>query len=300
MDKRRRTYEFLTQLRGQEDNEFFDDVSAMGQTTRESIQSQHEWHRRDVFKQSTCGWGKVYEEGQSFFHGAVRGHRGERSIPKESEFNLRGAIPELVKSKSLRQPKLKIKHQQRMSNDDINTSCNPIRLEYIFEDVDPLSEWLQEKDNPLLDDQNSCLFPVDSSDDEINTDGDGQDNCFLSPTYDDDRESGVRGEIRSSRRHEGKYGIGFASVHCHHMSEFGGNMSATPSGSRERSEPSARSKEKGKGTKMPTSEVSSSRRRSNSTNPGYTNSSTNTHGFYPPGLGNLYIFNLHIAITTVS
>ncbi|KAK8622219.1 hypothetical protein V6N13_097842 [Hibiscus sabdariffa] len=237
MDKRRRTYEFLTQLRGQEDNEFFDDVSAMGQTTRESIQSQHEWHRRDVFKQSTCGWGKVYEEGQSFFHGAVRGHRGERSIPKESEFNLRGAIPELVKSKSLRQPK---------------------------------------------------------------TDGDGQDNCFLSPTYDDDRESGVRGEIRSSRRHEGKYGIGFASVHCHHMSEFGGNMSATPSGSRERSEPSARSKEKGKGTKMPTSEVSSSRRRSNSTNPGYTNSSTNTHGFYPPGLGNLYIFNLHIAITTVS
>ncbi|KAL4340540.1 hypothetical protein GQ457_08G023710 [Hibiscus cannabinus] len=142
--------------------------------------------------------------------------------------------------------RLKIRHMQRMSNDDINTSYNPISLEYIFEDVESLSEWLQEKDNPLLDDQNSCLFPVDSSDDEINTSGDGQDSCCLSPTYDDDRESGDRGEIRSSRRHEEKYGISFASVHCHHMSEFGGNMSATPSDSRERSEPSARSKEKGK------------------------------------------------------
>ncbi|KAK8632166.1 hypothetical protein V6N13_028943 [Hibiscus sabdariffa] len=106
MDKRRRTYEFLTQLRGEEDGEFFDDVSAMRQATRESIQSQHEWHRRKEFRRSTGSWGNFNEEGRSSSHGSVRGHRGERSIPNESEFNLRGAIPELVKSKSLRQPKV--------------------------------------------------------------------------------------------------------------------------------------------------------------------------------------------------
>ncbi|KAL4355402.1 hypothetical protein GQ457_06G015690 [Hibiscus cannabinus] len=39
--KRKRTDEFLTQLRGEEDDKFFDDVSAMRQATRESIQSQH-------------------------------------------------------------------------------------------------------------------------------------------------------------------------------------------------------------------------------------------------------------------
>ncbi|KAK8497271.1 hypothetical protein V6N11_048099 [Hibiscus sabdariffa] len=91
---------------GEEDGEFFDDVSAMRQATRESIQSQHEWHRRKEFRRSTGSWGNFNEEGRSSSHGSVRGHRGERSIPNESEFNLRGAIPELVKSKSLRQPKV--------------------------------------------------------------------------------------------------------------------------------------------------------------------------------------------------
>ncbi|KAK8598628.1 hypothetical protein V6N13_094592 [Hibiscus sabdariffa] len=161
----------------------------MRQATRESIQSQHEWHRREEFRRSTGGWGNVYEEGRSSSHGSVRGHRGERSIPSESEFNLRGAIPELVKSKSLRQPKVK---------------------------------WLQEKENPLLDGENAGLFPADSSDDEINvvdqseeknlsdssssatptqSGGDRQDSGTggLSPIY-DDRESDDREE----------YGIGSA------------------------------------------------------------------------------------------
>ncbi|KAK8569172.1 hypothetical protein V6N13_107031 [Hibiscus sabdariffa] len=62
-------------------------------------------------------------------------------------------------------------------------------------------------------------------------------------------------------------------------------MSTAPSGSRERSESRARSKENGKVTKMHTSEGSSSSRRSTSSNPGYTDSSTSTHGFYPPGSG---------------
>ncbi|KAK8573001.1 hypothetical protein V6N12_029041 [Hibiscus sabdariffa] len=165
LDKRRRTDEFLTQLRGKEEDEFFDDVSAMRQATRERIQR------------------------------------------------------------------------------------------------------------------------IQMGTTKVKSGGDRQDGGGLSSTYDDDRESGDRCEIRSSRRHGEEYWIGFASGNFHHMSEFGGNMSATPSGSRERSEPRARSKEKGNGTKMHTSEGSSSRRRSTSTNPGYIDSSTSTHGFYPPGPG---------------
>ncbi|KAK8672401.1 hypothetical protein V6N13_110773 [Hibiscus sabdariffa] len=280
--------EFLTQLRGEEDDEFFDDVSAMRQATRESIQSQHEWHRREEFRRSTGGWGNVYEEGRSSSHGSVRGHRGERSIPSESEFNLRGAIPELVKSKSLRQPKLltfRGKHE---------TFGTP-QAQRAWSLMNP--EWLQEKENPLLDGENAGLFPADSSDDEINvvdqskeqnlsdssssatptqSGGDRQDSGTggLSPIYDD---------IESDDREE--YGIGSAGGRFRHMSEFGGNMSATPSGSRERSESRARSKEKEKSKKMHTSEGSSSRRRSTSSNPRYTDSSTSTHDFYPPGSG---------------
>ncbi|MFQ6671059.1 hypothetical protein Gotur_035717 [Gossypium turneri] len=33
-----------------------------------------------------------------------------------------------------------IRHKKRMSIDDINANFNPISLDHIFEDVDPLSE----------------------------------------------------------------------------------------------------------------------------------------------------------------
>ncbi|KAK8628200.1 hypothetical protein V6N13_063910 [Hibiscus sabdariffa] len=127
-----------------------------------------------------------------------------------------------------------MRHHQRMSNDAINTSYNSISHDHIFEDVDPLLEWLQEKEHPLLDGENvgiSSATPTQSS-------GDGQDSDTggLIQIYDDDRESCDRGEISSSRRHEKEYGIGSASGHFHHMSEFGGNMSATPSASIKRSE----------------------------------------------------------------
>ncbi|MFQ6641622.1 hypothetical protein Gotur_016512 [Gossypium turneri] len=42
-----------------------------------------------------------------------------------------------------------------MSTNDIDASFNPISLNHIFEDVDPLSEWLHEKENPLLDGENA-------------------------------------------------------------------------------------------------------------------------------------------------
>ncbi|MFQ6666303.1 hypothetical protein Gotur_032699, partial [Gossypium turneri] len=99
-------------------------------------------------------------------------------------------------------------------NPDINASFNPISLDHIFEDVDPLSEWLHEKENLLLDGENAGVLPVDTSDDEIDVDqsqqqnlshssssstpsqnGDGDDGGGLSPIDEDDRYSGDRGEI---------------------------------------------------------------------------------------------------------
>ncbi|KAE8704269.1 hypothetical protein F3Y22_tig00110458pilonHSYRG00381 [Hibiscus syriacus] len=97
-----------------------------------------------------------------------------------------------------------------MSIDNINASYNPISLDHIFEDVDPVSEWIQEKENSLLDGENTDVFPVDTSDDEMNIDdqsqqqnlshssssatpsqsGDGHDGGGLSPIDDDDKHNG--------------------------------------------------------------------------------------------------------------
>ncbi|MFQ6652496.1 hypothetical protein Gotur_024330 [Gossypium turneri] len=61
-------------------------------------------------------------------------------------------------------------------------------------DVDPLSEWLHEKENPLLDGENAGVLPVDTSDDEMDSGG-GSDGGGLSPIDEDDGYSGDRGEI---------------------------------------------------------------------------------------------------------
>ncbi|MFQ6668241.1 hypothetical protein Gotur_033967 [Gossypium turneri] len=156
-----------------------------------------------------------------------------------------------------------------MSIDDINASFNPISL-HIFEDVDPLSEWLHEKENLLLAGENIGVLLVDTSDDEMNN-GDGPDGGGLSPIDDDDGYSGDRGEIRSSSRYRGEYGVGTTSGHFRDRSEFDGNMFPEPR--RNRSEPKAPSKGK---DKKHTSIGSSSGRRSNSSNLGYSDSSTST------------------------
>ncbi|PPD84906.1 hypothetical protein GOBAR_DD18152 [Gossypium barbadense] len=88
IDKKRRKDEFLSQLTEEEDEHegFIDEVSAIRQATRESIQSQHEWHRREEFRRSTGGWDNIYEEGRSS-HGSAREHNRERtskSIPASS------------------------------------------------------------------------------------------------------------------------------------------------------------------------------------------------------------------------
>ncbi|TYG89776.1 hypothetical protein ES288_A12G127800v1 [Gossypium darwinii] len=183
--------------------------------------------------------------------------------------------------------RLKMRHQQRMSTDDINASFNPISLDYIFEDVDPLSEWLHEKENPLLDGENAGVLPVDTSDDEMDVDqsqqqilshssssstpsqsGDGPDGGGLSLIDEDDGYS-----------YGGEYGGGTTGGHFRDRSEFDGNMFPEPR--RDRSEPRAPSKGKGKKhTSIGSS--SGSGRRSSSSNLGYSDSSTSTQGFYPP------------------
>ncbi|MFQ6626460.1 hypothetical protein Gotur_005794 [Gossypium turneri] len=76
IDKKRRTDEFLTQLKREEDEheEFIDEVSTIRQATRET----REYH----------------------------GERTSKSIPSDSEFTLRRAIHELARSKSSKQPKI--------------------------------------------------------------------------------------------------------------------------------------------------------------------------------------------------
>ncbi|KAK8497270.1 hypothetical protein V6N12_066010 [Hibiscus sabdariffa] len=128
-----------------------------------------------------------------------------------------------------------------MSNDVINTSYNPISLDHIFEDVDPLSEWLQEKENPLLDGENSG--------------GDGQDSGTggLSPIYD---------LLIGIEKNMGLVPLVAIFVTYQNSVEI----------------------------------CSSSRKRLTSSNPGYTDSSTNTHVFIHRVQDNLHILNLHMDI----
>ncbi|MFQ6655235.1 hypothetical protein Gotur_025881, partial [Gossypium turneri] len=132
-------------------------------------------------------------------------------------------------------------------------------------DVDPLSEWFQEKENSLLDGENVGVLHVDTSDDKINS-GDGPDGGGLSPIDDD---HGHRGEIRSSSRYGGEYGVSTISGHFCDRSKFDGNIFPEPR--RDRSKPRVPSKGKGK---KHTSIGYSFGKRSSSSNLGYSDSST--------------------------
>ncbi|PPR92606.1 hypothetical protein GOBAR_AA28068 [Gossypium barbadense] len=196
-DKKRRKDDLLSQLREEEDGheEFIDEISVIRQATRE-------------------------KKGRS--------SQGS-SIPTESKFTLRGAIPELVRSKSSKQQK-----------------------EY------KESKWGQQNSTPSQS-------------------GDGPNGGGLRPVDEDDGYNGDRGEIRSSSQYRGEYGVGTTSGYFRDRSEFDGNMFPEPR--RDRSEPRAPSKGKGK---KHTSIGSSSGRRSGSSNLGYSDSFTSTQGFYPP------------------
>ncbi|CAL5425120.1 unnamed protein product [Camellia sinensis] len=63
--------------------------------------------------------------------------------------------------------RLKIRHATRKSQDDREESFNPINLDYIFEEDDLLTPWLQEREHAVLDDEdNSGWLIVDDDDDD--------------------------------------------------------------------------------------------------------------------------------------
>ena len=79
-----------------------------------------------------------------------------------------------------------MRHMMRRSQEDIENSFNPINLDYIFQDDDPLNPWLEERESPLLDGlQNyEWLLRVDLDDEDIGV-GDNDSNSSETPTSGD-------------------------------------------------------------------------------------------------------------------
>ncbi|XP_028055925.1 uncharacterized protein LOC114260062 [Camellia sinensis] len=53
--------------------------------------------------------------------------------------------------------RLKVRHATRKSQDDREESFNPINLDYIFEEDDLLTPWLQEREHAVLDDEDNSV-----------------------------------------------------------------------------------------------------------------------------------------------
>ncbi|CAL5327746.1 unnamed protein product [Camellia sinensis] len=78
--------------------------------------------------------------------------------------------------------RLKLRHVRRRNQEEIDRSFNPINLDYIFKEDDPISPWIEERENPLLDGvDNSKWLDLVSDDDGggggggNNINGDGSD-----------------------------------------------------------------------------------------------------------------------------
>ncbi|XP_028060037.1 uncharacterized protein LOC114263653 [Camellia sinensis] len=86
--------------------------------------------------------------------------------------------------------RLKLRHVKRSSQEEIDRSFNPVNLDYIFEEDDPISPWIEERENPLLDgvDNSEWLDLVSDDDggggnDSNGDDGDGSDGNDGGGTY---------------------------------------------------------------------------------------------------------------------
>lgn len=88
--------------------------------------------------------------------------------------------------------KLKMRHQMRKSQEELEASFNPINLDYIFQEDDPLSLWIEERENPLLDGvQNSEWLPrIDTDDEDVEGDNDGNEGDDLSPPSNNSGDGG--------------------------------------------------------------------------------------------------------------
>ncbi|KAF7821881.1 Copia protein [Senna tora] len=76
--------------------------------------------------------------------------------------------------------KLKMRESETRSQEEIESSFNPINLNYTFQKEDPLSPWIEERENPLLDGvQNAEWLPridTDEEDEEGDNDDDSDSN----------------------------------------------------------------------------------------------------------------------------
>ncbi|KAL7259865.1 hypothetical protein ACSBR1_005684 [Camellia fascicularis] len=83
--------------------------------------------------------------------------------------------------------RLKLRHVKRNSQEEIDRSFNPINLDYIFKEDDPISPWIEEMENLLLDGvDNSKWLDLVSDDDGgggDNDTGDGSDGNNSGGTY---------------------------------------------------------------------------------------------------------------------
>lgn len=107
-DFRRRKEEFLTNIRGEEEDEiegFLDDDIAIRRATEESLHSQSQWEDRQRFRQQTGRLDSIYEGGGM----SSVGGRGAPRQRQESdlEHRLRSVDVDLTRSKSMKQPKIK-------------------------------------------------------------------------------------------------------------------------------------------------------------------------------------------------
>ncbi|XP_021851785.2 uncharacterized protein [Spinacia oleracea] len=66
--------------------------------------------------------------------------------------------------------KLKLRHLRRHGNDELNSSYDPINLDYIFDVEDPLNDWLEESEAPVFQGDDLSWLKDDDDDDD---DGDG-------------------------------------------------------------------------------------------------------------------------------
>lgn len=72
--------------------------------------------------------------------------------------------------------KLKMRHLRRRGNDEINCSFDPINLDYIFDEDDPLNEWVEETEQPVFDGDDLGWLEDDYDDNGVGGNDDTQDD----------------------------------------------------------------------------------------------------------------------------
>ncbi|XP_058771877.1 uncharacterized protein LOC131645218 [Vicia villosa] len=104
--------------------------------------------------------------------------------------------------------KLRMRDKLRKTREEIEASFDPINLDYIFQE-DPLSQWIEERENPLLDGvQNAEWLPiVDTYDENVDDNSESNDSGGLSPPSSNSGDGGGN-EVDNEGENEGGSGGG--------------------------------------------------------------------------------------------